>query len=518
MYAGPVRRFASSLRALAALTLTAVASTAACGSTTVQPPPVIDDTAVPPISVLERWLDDRASLDGGFMPTGSPSHRAYVDRLEAWLHTTCAVDIQREPFSFLDWKASKVSLELTGPETPIPIDVLRATPHSGSTPAQGVHADLVILPPPTVSVTSVRLDGKPFAEGLDAHDVAGKLAVVRLPVPVLPLGLLRGSFYHVVDRGESLPSHAPRMPLAVLTSITEIAFALRDAGAAGLVAVLPSEDPYVVDQFGPITPDELGIPSVYVSPSAGAAIEETVAWGGIRGHLRLVATGATGTMDNLVARIPAEGRERLVALSTHTDGTNLLEEDGAVGIQAAVTHFCSLPPAERPADLHVLLHGGHFPGNVSLRQHVDTLPSDVRERIVSAVEVEHLGARELLPDEQGRYATTGRPELFLVTTTEPTVAPIEAAVTFAERLDRVILSARSTLPIGSGTEWQEVAPLVQLIAGPNYLLSVEKDAGPIRELIDVDLLRTQAIGLVGLVSHLALAPQDDYTRRSERAP
>jgi hypothetical protein len=122
-----------------------------------------------------------------------------------------------------------------------------------------------------------------------------------------------------------------------------------------------------------------------------------------------------------------------VLLVTHSDGPNLTQENGTLGILALVRAFARQPQVERPRSLRVLFDPQHYsPG-----RHVTdwyALHPEIMRRVVAVLGVEQIGQLEYGeadPQAPGGdikpYGLTGRPEPWLIyARNEP--ALIEAAI------------------------------------------------------------------------------------------
>src|SRR5262249_17360144 len=64
------------------------------------------------IAALQKWQSEIDQFDGGFRPTGSPAHDAYISLLESELAALGVSDVHRESYVFSKWTPSSWSLEL----------------------------------------------------------------------------------------------------------------------------------------------------------------------------------------------------------------------------------------------------------------------------------------------------------------------------------------------------------------------------------------------------------------------
>ncbi|MDG1462771.1 MAG: hypothetical protein P8R04_04300, partial [Gammaproteobacteria bacterium] len=101
-----------------------------------------------------------------------------------------------------------------------------------------------------------------------------------------------------------------------------------------------------------------------------------------------------------------------VLLVTHSDGPNLTQENGALGILALLRHFALIPQAQRPRSLRVLLDPQHYsPGRHTVNWY-EYHPA-IMQTVVASLGVEHIGQREYSEDVNG-YGFSGFAEPWLI--------------------------------------------------------------------------------------------------------
>ncbi|MGI9289817.1 MAG: hypothetical protein ACR2QG_00910, partial [Gammaproteobacteria bacterium] len=95
-------------------------------------------------------------------------------------------------------------------------------------------------------------------------------------------------------------------------------------------------------------------------------------------------------------------------LVTHSDGPNLSQENGTLGILGLVRHFAQIPQQERAKSLRVLLDPQHYSPGRHLINWYEAHP-DVMQSVVASLGVEHIGQLEYGETENG-YGLTGEAE------------------------------------------------------------------------------------------------------------
>ena len=98
--------------------------------------------------------------------------------------------------------------------------------------------------------------------------------------------------------------------------------------------------------------------------------------------------------------------DEIILLLTHTDGPNVTQENGALGILAVMQYFSHIPQTERQRTLLVVLDPQHYmPG----RHAVDWFKGhpEAARKIVASMGIEHLGQLEYR-EKGDEFLPTGR--------------------------------------------------------------------------------------------------------------
>lgn len=129
---------------------------------------------------------------------------------------------------------------------------------------------------------------------------------------------------------------------------------LQEAASAGAAAVLfvldfPAEDMplYLRPNFQGKNPDFrftggiwTDVPGLFLGVDEGMAIREHLAGGdAVTATLTVQADLSEAKTRTIIGRLPGKSNER-VALATHTDGTNAIQENGVFGVTFARAVFC----------------------------------------------------------------------------------------------------------------------------------------------------------------------------------
>ena len=466
---------------------------------------------------------------GGFRIGANAAEIGYIHYLAAQLRALGASDVTEEPYTFTNWSPQTTQLEVVQGPAPGPVTVANYIPVSGSTGPGGLTAPVVYLS----ALSDVNLVGAIYAalnqqnsgnalvaiqstlasdlsggvslvQAIAAAGVAGKIVMYDAPKLDLPVGVFEAiSVYYNNSSGTMGPLTPYSRPFVdELLLIGAINDALKTAGAAGVVAVLDypasaADNSYV--PFGGLAIPS--VPGIYLDRVTGAALEQQIVSSGatpVTLKLTLDATQNLVTSYNVAATIPgACGTQILV--SSHSDGPNSLEDNGPAAILSIADYFIHAPVTQRRRGLRIVFTGGHFVGSPGINAYIAKHKTDLTANVLTAIEIEHLGAREWLELSPGTMALDGLPEPMVLYAGVGSVQQQEN-INFAKNFDRSIVTI--PLPFGEGGPWASAGlPKTQFITGPVYLLN-----GPMPEVTsqftDYDLEQRQITAFIQMILNL----------------
>jgi hypothetical protein len=110
--------------------------------------------------------------------------------------------------------------------------------------------------------------------------------------------------------------------------------------------------------------------------------------------------------------------DEVIFLTTHTDGPNEVNDNGALGVLALATYWSRMPAANRQRTLFLSLPTGHYAGGAIAdkvtgsgeragTRAIMTKRPDIVKRTVANIQLEQMGAMEWV-DRNGTYEPTGR--------------------------------------------------------------------------------------------------------------
>lgn len=502
-----------------ALSLTGMAGTATAATA------ARDVAGLPDRDTLMSWIE---LVNGRFGPqrlTGDANHRAFVD----WLHEQLAAagfHVERDTYTFQRWAADarhdvSASVQRPGHHGQTPLDVLSPFAYSGST----VHSGPV----------SGRIVYVPVGAGTPAEAVAALLAapppdlarcVVVLESPCLssPAATTWGT------RPSGLATATPHIstPYQWFNPLGATYAQLADRCRGIVFCWTNVSDERARWFYGPPSMAPSTTPAIWVGSSTAAMLRSLSTQDAsltIRLDARIYPHSPT---DTLIATLPGATNE-VMAIGSHTDGVNIVEENGALAVLALGLQAARLPRARRPRSLALYLATGHFAGAALADPATATGPFGVRgadasgawrdhpeivDKTVVALAAEHLGASEWAVRPHG-YGPTGLPEAqhwyvgshAAGTTTAPDTAnqavadaTLAAGAGYPERLLRMQVEKTGQASPESGPATTRAIPAMGLIPVPDYMLT----ASPNGEIdkFDLDVMDTQVRVLSGIAQRL----------------
>ncbi|HEV7212247.1 MAG TPA: hypothetical protein VGN47_11105 [Blastococcus sp.] len=489
---------------------------------------------LPSMDQIWRWHHELAGF--GTRLTGSAGHVRFTDWLQEKFAAVPGMQLHTDRLTFHRWLARDWSLSIRqdaalGRSGPVPVSYYY--PYSGTTGESGVSGRLVDLGTYTPAVPGT--SGTGYTPQFWAP-AKGAIALVRVPPSTFSLaaGQTATGGYRPgrtsTEAAADFDSYAADVTNPAFQGIFAAVPLLdaRNAGVRGVVCVWTGmSDAQVHNQYNPFitpypnqagrpAPGDPGCPALWVGDRTGQALEHSARGGSPRVTLRLTASitphAATETVWGVLPGSGTDHRRGLI-VNTHTDGPNVPEENGALGMLALARHFAT---QQRRRDLYFVMVTGHF----QLPQFVTPIPTPrpevgsdatstwmaahpgIYQRALAGLTVEHLGCTMWADDASGHYAATGGFEWGTTYTAqkEGSLNPhnfeqqayLDAvrAVNRGGALDRpvaTVLPGAVPLYLGEG------APLyagglgtVSLVPLPSYLLQAGDRANP--RMLELDKL------------------------------
>jgi hypothetical protein len=382
---------------------------------------MLDESLLPRADEVWSWT---RLVDAEFGPqrlTGDRNHARFVDWLERrFADLGCSV--QRDRYTFTRWEASlhddvAVTITEANSETAVALDVLSYVPYSGSTLLEGaVNGRLIYLP----------ADGRSASEAValllanPPADLASSVVAVECPCPRTPAATVW--HMHPPDLELQKPVRSP--PYQMFSGVREAHAALDRRCQAAMYCWTDVSDESARFQYVPFGMKVRNTPAVWVGRHTATNLR-LLAEQDARVTLRLDARVFPNTpTDTLIATLPGTSDE-IIVLGSHTDGCNIGEENGSLGLLAVATEAAKRHPSARNRTLVFILATGHFAREALADEATATGPygqpgadaegawrdhPDIVSKTVAAVAIEHLGCMEWLDNPAATaYLPTGRP-------------------------------------------------------------------------------------------------------------
>jgi hypothetical protein len=353
---------------------------------------------------LQRWHVEKD--EGGPTFSGSPAWLDHMAFVETALRARGVVDLTTEKIDYTRWFASDDPdpqdrmLTIDGQSVP----VASYWAYSGSTDAVGVTAPLIH-----------------YQRNMPAERLRGRIVVFDVStVPASMGSAFKSGFeyanYDTKSNAEGIASDQWFQGNFV-TRFGKFDLVLKDSGAAGAVVIFDMSPKRAAGlyTFPLLRPGIFGVPGLYVDRVAGATVREA-AQNEREATLVLEARQEEAETWFLYGALPGRNygtpEDEMVLLVTHSEGPNLTQENGTLGIVALVDFFAQLPQQDRERTLFVLFDPQHYmPGRHLVHWYADH--PDIVAKIVASVGVEQLGQREYAEDGDD-YGLNGLPEPTLI--------------------------------------------------------------------------------------------------------
>jgi hypothetical protein len=406
-------------------------------------PPTTSLPGLPPIDEVWDW--HKQLKDMGTRYTGSPGHVRFTNWLYQQFSAVPGFQPRIDQIKFQCWLAKEYSLRIdqdpaAGPSGPV--EVSSYYPYSGNTGPGGIVGRLVDLG----QYTPLWYTPAFWAPA------SGQIALVRVPKPTFSLdfgqipigGFERGksSLQAAADyeRDSSLVTNAVFQGILAAVPLWDA----RCANVLGVICVWTGmSDDQVANQYNPITtkypnkgrkpvPGDPGCPALWVGDQTGHLLARWSAAGNAQVTLTLDAEiTKDATTDTVWGVLPGSGidHERGLIVNTHTDGPNVPEENGALGLLALARYFAQ---RQRNRDLYFVMVTGHF----QLPQFIVDIPNPrfvvgndatslwmaqnpaIYQKALAGLTMEHLGCTMWADDANGQYLPTGDHEWGATYTTQ----------------------------------------------------------------------------------------------------
>ena len=454
-----------------------------------------DASLQPDKRVLQNWLQQLHDF-GPVRATGTKECRAF----EEWLATAFAqlgFTIERDQFKLTSWECNLEDCAIAIAEDGTAsrnVEVIAYYPFAASTVATGPVSGRVLYA--GVSAKDV----EKFVASTDAATLAQSIVVVDMP---LAGGGIRGQAKYYPDafpepfkdRVSTAPRPASQGGRAEMD--------LLESKCKGVIYCYTD----VMDEaarfnYLPFSDRHRKIPALWVGRNTAM-------------YLKTISGKATATLtckakltpnartDTIVATLKGLTDEAIV-LTTHTDGPNEVNDNGALGVLALATYYSKLPASKRRRTLICSLPTGHYAGGAIADPETGSgrragtggvlaKYPDIAKKAVAQIAMEQLGALDWI-EIDGKWQSSGLParEMWLPTPESvPTINRLFMACTQGEdpKYSRSVIVESGYAPGEGGSLRRAGIPGVGLMGSPEYFFRADPEG--VLKYLSADVMHNQ---------------------------
>lgn len=408
---------------------------------------------VPSTDLMMQWISEIEAK--GYRMPGYAAAEWVVEWSQQQFEAMGLVDVELDPIEVRYWRPLSWSLEIWHAANPEQVEEIASWPVPLSAAVEGLEGELILTSQPEKS--------------------KNKIAVVNLPLIGSAQDRIRDDVatwaYDPENEFDALYQTWPMSRRFQRTMDPEI-----EAGAIGFIGIL--DFPWETDRYRvPYDGKLRSIPGLYLSRSNGEKLKTFMAKGNTRARIKLKRETDKKISHNVIAVLPGVSDDWVMIGSHHDGPWNSAVEDasGVALVLAQAKYWAGVPKQQRPHNLIFQLNGGHMSGGAGLHHAVDTRMGFVKDKLVTAIWLEH-AAREAKPLD-GKLVPTDRPEVrWWFSSFIPELEEIVARAICKQKLERSLIMPVEGFPGKSrkhpptdGSYYHPHAPLISFLTAPMYL-------------------------------------------------
>jgi hypothetical protein len=438
---------------------------------------------VPDARTLGRWLKQLHDF-GPIRATGTPQCRAF----EEWLakqFTTLGFSLERDQYRLTSWECSvekdcSIVVKEDGGATRT-LEVVAYYPFGGSTRGKAPVSGRVLYG----GVSEAGLNA--LIAQTDAAKLAESIVVIDMPLKGGGVRNPAGMKFHPGTFPSTLPEPLPGLGPSPATQGGRTQMQALEGKCKGLVLCYTDiSNEAARHNYLPFSDQHRKIPGLWVG-AEGSRYLQSVS-GKATLTMRCDATlTPNARADSIVATLKGQSDE-VIFLTTHTDGPNEVNDNGALGVLALATYFSKMPAAERKRTLVCSLPTGHYAGGAIAdpvtgsgqragTRGVMAKRPEMAAKMVAQIALEQMAAMEWL-DVNGKWQATGRVALERWIPTPATAKAsnqIFLASTAGEnpKYSRAVLVESGSAPGEGGAPRSAGIPGIGLMGSPGYFFHAD---------------------------------------------
>lgn len=444
----------------------------------------------------EEMLEGMNKMNAcGVRLTGSKAHSDFIRYIKDEIGKM-GIEIFTDPFWFRRWEEKNSSIDILDGDNQISIPVSSAYPYSGETDENGVTGELVYVDSPA-----------------DLTKISGKIAVFDISnINFIPSEI-------AFDKRSSYPEDVvlpSKYEGPVITSFVQCFYGIFSKLAKAKAAILiwkGLHDDCVQGQYLSFIMGYQKIPMLWVNQTQGEKVTDAA-----KAHksAKLVLTAnieENAFTESFYCILKGKREKEAVIVNTHTDGTNCVEENGAIALLQLMKNL----NGQELERTHIFVFTtGHFrlPKFKDIRtgsfQSASRWLAMHRElwdgkgdhfKCVANLTLEHMGCKEWR-EVDGEYKYTGEQDVELVYTGNKFMDDLYIdTVKEREHVRTMTLRGHNMLHFGEGQNFFTMGiPEISLVPAP-YYLCVVSDTHEM-EKFDIDLMVEQTGTFARLIERL----------------
>lgn len=427
--------------------------------------------------------------------TGSEGHTAFINWLKKEI-SDMGIQIFSDPFYFRRWDEKRSSIEIFDGDEKIDIPVSSAYPYSGETTVDGITEELVYVKDLT-----------------DIPKTTGKIAVFEVSnVNFIPSEI-------AFDKRSSYPEDVvlpKKYEGPVITSFVQCFYGIVSKLSKAKAVILiwkGLHDDCVKGQYLSFIMDYQKMPMLWVNETNGQRVIEAAKEHKKAKFVLEAELKENAFTESFYCILNGKNPKENVIVNTHTDGTNCVEENGAIALLQLMknmkdrelerTHIFVFTTGHfRLPRFEDIRTGAFQSASRWLAMHRDLWDGKGNHfKCVANLTVEHLGCKEWR-EVDGEYKYTGEQEVELVYTGNKFMDKLYIdTVKDRKNIRTMTLRGHNALHFGEGQNFFTMGiPEISLVPAP-YYLCVISDTHEMKKF-DIDLMTEQTETFARLIEKI----------------
>jgi len=440
---------------------------------------VQEHISIPNMNDMKREFDKICSVP--HRRVGTKEAHQIEDYIENMFNKFGLVKVTKEPMELTNWVANKWNLTLKVNKNILNIPSFYVL-NTGFTPASGVTAPLIYL-------------GNGSEKDYDGKDIKGKIVVIDIAMPLMPIGLLKkqGLSYYFSDPINAISADKTLRLVFNMTNFHDqphgtpikkdtLYWRAYEGGALGLILILRDFPANLNTQWGPYDGVMKPIPALYVSKDEGKTLHKLMQSGPVEATIILEGDKEPTIAHNIMGILPGTSDETLM-ISTHHDSPFKGASEDGTGLTILLSQlrtWSKVPIEKRKRTLLFVATAGHHYAGIGAVTFAKTHKLDVLKDVLVNLNLEHLCAKEVEEDpETHNFRFTGQLALgaIFVSRSQSLINYTVKALVDNKIENLVVIPDNyfGTLPIGEAGHFAYYCGfnVIHWIRLPYYLLTAE---------------------------------------------